>query len=155
MTTSNVPSPVRPTNTESVLGLLAAESKKHERNVNDPNQWIYVNNEGPNGDQPWAPVWQNGFFNVGPPRCLLRYRFLRPYDPDTTQNAVQLQGSVAGGVQGAVIFTIGQPYWAPDGTVTLIPVTFDSDVYLTCTDDSENLKVITIQTTGDVVLGFV
>lgn len=152
---TNIPAPVRPTDTDSVIGLLASQSKFYERNVNDPNQWIYVNNEGPNGGQSWAPGWQSGFFNVGSPRCLLRYRFLRPYDPDTTQNAVQLQGSVGGGSDGATIFTIGQPFWDPTGAVTLIAVTFDSDVYLTCTDDDSNLKVVTIKTNGDVVNGFV
>lgn len=159
---TNIPAPLKPTDTESVLGYLANQSQRHERNVNDPNEWIYVNNEGPLADQPWAPIWQNGFFNVGLPRCLLRYRFLRPYDPDTSQNAVQLQGSVAGGSDGAVIFTIGIPLFnmtnpsvARTPETDLVPVTFDSDVYLTCTDDAGDLKIITVKTTGDVVFGFV
>jgi hypothetical protein len=160
MTVNNIPSPVRPTDAESVLGLLASDSKKHERNVNDPNEWIYVGNEGHATnpqlpDQPWAPPFQNGFFNVGAPRVLLRYRFLRPYDPYTTQNAVQLQGSVAGGSTGQVIFQLTQPLWSPDGTVHTPPYTMDSDVFLTCCDDSGLLVVVTIQSTGNVYLGFV
>ena len=155
MTTINVPSPVKPTDGDSVIGVLADSLRRVERNVNDPNQWIYVGNAGPNGDQPWAPDFQNGFFNVGAPRVLLRYRFLRPYDPDTTQNAVQLQGSVAGGSTGQTIFTLTQPYWEPDGTVHTPAYTMDSDVHLTCCNDSAALVVVTIQAaTGHVILGF-
>lgn len=156
---SNVPAPIHQVDPDSLVRVLAEQQAKQQRNVNDPNVWIYVNNEGPNGDQPWAPPWQNGFFNVGPPRCLLRYRFLRPYDPDTTQSAVQLQGSVAGGATSATIFTIKRPLWAPgddlDTPSGLAAVTFDSNIYLTCTDDSADLKIITIQEDGDVVYGFV
>lgn len=155
MTLNNIPAPLKPTDPDLIAAYLADQARKAERNVNDPNQWIYVNNEGPNGGQSWAPGWQNGFFNVGPPRCLLRYRFLRPYDPDTTQNAIQLQGSVAGGAAGQTIFTVGHPFWDPTGAVSLVTVTFDSDVYLTCTDDNADLKIITIRTNGDVVYGFV
>jgi hypothetical protein len=152
---NNAPAPIHPTDDLSVLRALNESRLRAERNVNDPNEWIYVNNEGPNANQAWAPNWQNGFFNVGPPRCLLRYRFLRPYDPDTTQNAVQLQGSVSGGTPNAVIFTILYPQWMPDGTPNPITFTCDSNVYLTCCDDAGDLKIITIKTTGDVVYGFV
>jgi hypothetical protein len=152
---ANAPSPIKQTDADLVTEYLASQGRRQERNVNDPNEWIYVGNHGPNGDQPWAPDFVNGFFNVGPPRCLIRYRFLRPYDPDTTQNAVQLQGSYAGGSHLQTIFTIGHPFWQPDGTVTLLPVQFDSAIYLTCCDDSEAAKVVTIKTNGDVVDGFV
>ncbi len=156
MTLNNAAAPIRPTDDDSVIGYLSGQAKAHERNVNDPNQWIYVGNQGPNGDQPWAPDFQNGFFNVGAPRVLLRYRFLRPYDPDTTQNAVQLQGSVAGGGDGLVVFTLTQPLWEPDGTIHTPAYTMDSDVHLTCCDDSAGLVVVTIQaSTGDVYQGFV
>ncbi len=158
MTLNNVAAPVRPTDADSVVGVLAAQSQKHERNVNDPNAWIYVGNAGPNADQPWAPDFQNGFFNVGAPRVLTRYRFLRPYDPDTTQNAVQLQGSVGGGATGQTIFTITQPLWQPQdavGSPSTPAYTMDSDVHLTCCDDSGDLVIVTIQgSTGHVILGF-
>lgn len=158
-TLNNIPSPIRPTDADAVLGVLAAESKKHERNVNDPNQWIYVGNEGPNADQPWAPSFENGFFNVGLPLCLLRYRFLRPYDPDTSQNAVQLQGSVGGGSLGLSIFTIQQPFWKPDAAIdspTMVAYSFDADIHLTCQDDGGSLVQVTIQaSSGKVFYGFV
>jgi hypothetical protein len=121
-----------------------------ERNVADPNEWIYVGSGAP------APDFQNGFFNVGSPRCLLRYRFLRPYDPDTEQDAVQLQGSIAGGSVGLTIFTLKYPFWLPDGTDNWQTFTLDSDIHLTCCDDDGNLVVISVVgATGEVVYGFV
>jgi hypothetical protein len=160
MTLNNIPAPVRPTDQDSVIGVLAAQGKALERNVNDPNTWIYVNNEGPDADQPWAPGFQNGFFNVGSPRTLLRYRFLRPYDPGTTQNAVQLQGSVSGGGDGLVIFTLLVPRWKPEDAVGspsgVTPFLLDGDIHLTCHDDSQALVGVTVQgSTGDVYQGFV
>jgi hypothetical protein len=151
---NNAPAPIHPTDDLSILRVLNESRLRAERNVNDPNEWIYVGNQGPNANQPWAPDFQNGFFNVGPPRCLLRYRFLRPYDPDTIQNAVQVQGSVSGGSADSIIFTVLYPQWKPDGTPSPVTFTCDSNVYLTCCDDDGNLVIITIKTTGDVIFGF-
>lgn len=153
---TNAPAPVLPTNDLTILRRLNEAKLRAERNVNDPSNWIYVANAGPNADQPWAPDFQNGFFNVGGTRCLLRYRFLRPYDPDTTENAVQLQGSVAGGTLGLTIFTLLYPQWFPDGTPNPQTFTLDSDKHLTCHDDGGGLVMVTVQgATGDVIYGFV
>jgi hypothetical protein len=150
MTLNNVPSPVRPTDADALLAVLSAQATKAERNVNDPNAWIYVGSGSP------APDFQNGFFNVLGSRVPLRYRFLRPYDPDTTQNAVQLQGSIAGGSAGATIFTLLSPLYAPDGTPNWQTFTMDYDTHLTCCDDSGNLVIVTVQgATGHVIFGFV
>ena len=150
MPLNNIPSPIRPTDADAVIGTLAAESKKHERNVNDPNSWIYVGSGAP------APNFQNAFFNVLGTRVPLRYRFLRPYDPDTAQNAVQIQGSVSGGGDGLVIFTLLYPFYEPDNTPAWQPFVLDYDIHLTCTTDSGTLVVVTIEgATGDVYQGFV
>jgi hypothetical protein len=148
------PRGVAPTDDVSVLGGLNRRLERAERNTNDPHYWIYVGNY--NGDQPDAPAFENGFFNVGPPRTPLRYRFLRPYDPTTTQNAIQMQGSVAGGSPGLRIFTLKYPQWLPDGSGNWQPVLRDFDVHLTCCDDNGELVVVTIQgATGGVFYGFV
>ena len=165
MTLSNIPAPVRPTDDDAVIAVLSQQAKAAERNVNDPNLWIYVGNQGhaTNSDltdQPWAPPFLNGFSNVGAPRVLLRYRFLRPYDPDTTQNAIQLQGSVTGGTLGLPIFKLVAPQWFPqdpvDAPSNTDPPVLDADVHLTCCDDSGDLVIVTIEAaSGFVYYGFV
>jgi hypothetical protein len=123
---------------------------RSERQVADPTPWIYVGSGAP------APDFQNGFFNVGPPRVLLRYRFLRPYDPDAVQDAVQIQGSIGGGGDGLEIFTLLFPEYKPNGEDVWTTYTLDYDIHLTCTDDDANLVIISvIGATGKVYLGFV
>jgi hypothetical protein len=119
-----------------------------ERFLADPAAWIYVGSGAP------APDFQNGFFNVLGTKVPLRYRFLRPWDPDTTENAVQIQGSVAGGAMGLTIFTLKYPQVMPDGTPAWITATRDFDVQLTCSDDASNLVVVSVEgATGHVILG--
>jgi hypothetical protein len=153
----------RPT-VEAVLADREQRLRRVERNLADPAEWVYVGNEGPLADQPWAPDFQNGFFNVGGSRVPLRYRWLRPYDVDPPPfvlddaaydpHELQVQGSVAGGASGLTIFTVVRPYWTPDGVVTAQAVHFDYDRRLTAHDDDGALVVVTIQgATGDVVYG--
>jgi hypothetical protein len=144
------PRSVPVTDDVAVLGSLHRRLERSERNSNDPLAWIYVGSGAP------APDFMNGFYNVGPPRVLLRYRFLRPYDPSSGQNAVQIQGSVTGGSPGLPIFRLAYPQWFPDGTADWQTFLLDYDVHLTACDDSGNLVVITVQgSTGYVIHGFV
>jgi hypothetical protein len=140
---------VAPSVTEILRSHETRITTEAERFLADPAAWIYVNSGAP------APDFQNGFFNVLGSRVPLRYRFLRPWDPSTTENAIQMQGSVGGGAAGLVIFTLLYPQVMPDGSAAWVTATRDYDVHLTACDDAGDLKIISVLTTGDVVYGFV
>lgn len=127
-----------------------------EKSGFDPTAWIYVGSGAP------APAFQNGFHNVGGNRVPMRYRFLRPADPDldtygTTlnPNSIEIQGAVTGGSDGDTIFQLMEPRYLPDGTPAWTDVTRDKDVHLATCDNVGGFVVMTVLQSGEVAYGFV
>lgn len=97
-----------------------------------PADWIYVGELD-------APLFQNGWGNVGGTKAPLRFRYLPSKDHDSQLPGIEIQGSITGGAFGTTIFTL--------------PITYDFDVHLPATDDAGAFEVFTVKQNGDVMWG--
>lgn len=104
-----------------------------------PAEWHNV------GD-PGEPAFQNGITNQGGGLVPMRFRLLPGYDPDSasttgTYGCLEIQGSVTGGVNGDVIFTLPAGYRP------------SHELRLAASDDAGNFLVLRVLASGDVIWG--
>jgi hypothetical protein len=98
-----------------------------------------------------APVFQNSWANSGGTLAAMRYKLSvgPPHVTDESNGSVidlsdhqiEIQGSVTGGADGTVVFTL-PPAYAPD-----------ADLRLNASDDTGLFVVMQVLATGDVIRG--